>query len=451
MNIKNILYVFSLLICLSCNRYLELKSIKQTAVPDRLEDLEALLANQRTINGNSPGVLEGITDNYYVSRADWAARQENDRNVYTWHPHIQTLPYWDVLYGGPIYYSNVILDQLEQMSPSEEPEKYNRIKGSALFHRAYNFFFLAQLFCDIYSAENLDAPGIPLRSTGSITVPVIRNTIGETYQQIIEDLRLAAELLPTQTMMPIYPKKAAAYAALARVYLLMGDFDNSLFFTNKALSEHHALVDLNKTIDGEAPFKQFNEETIFFSYVTTNFILMNASRVRVDTLLYASYDDFDLRKNHYFKPSTGNNLGSFHFNCFEGRSNNQMVFTGIMTSELYITQAECLVRLGRFEEATESLHTLLRTRFDLSTSPYRLPVLNGDDALSIVLAERRKELVNRGLRWMDLRRLNADGANITLKRVLGDEVFELPPGDPRWILLIPDEVIVRSGLIQNPR
>ncbi|MNT38972.1 hypothetical protein D3C71_1410060 [compost metagenome] len=61
-----------------------------------------------------------------------------------------------------------------------------------------------------------------------------------------------------------------------------------------------------------------------------------------------------------------------------------------------------------------------------------------EDALNKVLIERRKELVWRaGLRWDDIRRLNKEGANISLSRKLGNETYVLKAGSPQFAFPIP--------------
>ena len=72
------------------------------------------------------------------------------------------------------------------------------------------------------------------------------------------------------------------------------------------------------------------------------------------------------------------------------------------------------------------------------------------DALNKVLTERRKELVFRRLRWMDIKRLNKEGANIKLRRNINDRQYSLAPNNLRFALPIPEEVILISGMAQNP-
>jgi len=72
------------------------------------------------------------------------------------------------------------------------------------------------------------------------------------------------------------------------------------------------------------------------------------------------------------------------------------------------------------------------------------------EALALVLKERRKELLFRGLRWMDIKRLNKEGAGINITRVVNGMRYTLEPGDPRFALPLPADVIDASGMPQNP-
>ncbi len=436
----------------SCGDYLNVKPDKRTVVPNSLDDLQALLDNRRLMNGDSPAVSEALADNYYTTFSYWNADNEANRQLYAWHENTQTASAWNALYRGGVYIANVVLDQLSLIEVKDPGfAQANEIRGSALFYRAFNFLMLAQLYCKHYSETDVGEPGIPLRLTAAITAPIRRNTIGETYQRIVNDLRTAADLLPAAAPYPTRPTKRAAYGLLARTYLIMGKYEDAYYCADVCLSYGSDLLDFNRTIQGEAPFKRFNSETIFFNYSTTGFPLMSATRGRVDTSLYASYEDNDLRKSRYFAASTGNNAGSLHFNCFQGDNNGQMVFHGLLTSEQFLIRAECAARIGDVGGALDDLNHLLDHRMD--NEMIQVPIIeqNASVLLDIILSERRKELVNRGLRWSDLRRLNGGGAGITLTRVLGDQIYRLPPADPRWVLLIPDEVIKFSGIQQNNR
>lgn len=99
----------------------------------------------------------------------------------------------------------------------------------------------------------------------------------------------------------------------------------------------------------------------------------------------------------------------------------------------------------------KDLNTLLQSRWESGTYIDKTAA-NANDALLFVLKERRKELVMRGLRWTDLRRLNKDArfAKI-LSRTINGTTYTLLPNDNRYTLLIPQEVLTNSALSQNSR
>jgi hypothetical protein len=69
-----------------------------------------------------------------------------------------------------------------------------------------------------------------------------------------------------------------------------------------------------------------------------------------------------------------------------------------------------------------------------------------------ILTERRKELIFRGLRWPDLRRLNKDGAGVSVTRKLDGQTYTLTPNSLKYTWLIPQQVIdFNPGMPQNPR
>jgi hypothetical protein len=71
--------------------------------------------------------------------------------------------------------------------------------------------------------------------------------------------------------------------------------------------------------------------------------------------------------------------------------------------------------------------------------------------LALILDHRRKELPFRGLRWTDLRRLNKGINSRTLVRKLNGDSYSLGPGNSRYTLPIPNDIIGMTGMLQNPR
>ena len=125
-------------------------------------------------------------------------------------------------------------------------------------------------------------------------------------------------------------------------------------------------------------------------------------------------------------------------------------FTGLATDEIYLIKAECLARKNQVSEALTVLNTLLENRY--KTGEFvPLSAATPTEALNKILLERRKELVWRSLRWTDLKRLNKEGANITLYREINSNHYTLPPNDPKYVFPIPDDEILLSNIDQNNR
>jgi len=72
-----------------------------------------------------------------------------------------------------------------------------------------------------------------------------------------------------------------------------------------------------------------------------------------------------------------------------------------------------------------------------------LTASDGETALAIVLAERRRELVFGGLRWMDMKRLDKEGRMPELQRInrrTGEVLATLKPQGKAYTLQIPARV-----------
>ena len=266
----------------------------------------------------------------------------------------------------------------------------------------------------------------------------------------MEDLHTALKLLPDQTTFKTRPHKTAAYGLLARVYLSMSDYENAGKYADSALQRYNLLLnynDLSKPTPNFNPFLQFHDEVIFHHTANSYTIATTSSSSGfIDTALYDSYNENDLRKQLFFQ-QFGNRYK------FTGRyAGGSSGLSGIGTDELYLMRAECLARQNRLDDAMADLNTLMITRWKTGTF---VPFSAGtqDEALEIILMERRKQLLGRNLRWTDLRRLNLDPRfAVTLTRNVMGQEYTLPPNDPRYTMYIPSaEVLVNQLVEQNQR
>jgi len=443
-----------------CKKYLDAKSNQAFVTPQSLNDLQALLDNSSQINlGQYPGLLEMATDDFFLSYTQLSALTPFEQESYTWSTQMNfdqsaTNQNWLNAFR-PVFISNAVLDELENVDKNDHTFS-QRIEGSALFIRAFSLWNLAQVFCPPYEkGGSNNAPGLPLRTTPDFNVPSVRSTVSETYSKIIDDLKGAIKLLPVKQLYPTRPGKWAAYAALARTYLSMEEYSLAGVYADSCLQIDRTLIDYNTlTPTAARPFAVFHPETIFFSY-SNGASILNPTRANIDTLLYRSYLSNDLRKTVFFQSSTGGNVG------FKGSYSGSLsgtFFNGLATDELYLIKAECLAREGKYLESMTWLNSLLFTRWNTKGgTPFQNVVANSsEEALFKILLERRKELLMRGLRWSDLRRLNRDPRfSKDLIRIIDTGSLKtsyiLKPGSLNYTMEIPADVIRITGMQQNSR
>ena len=351
---------------------------------------------------------------------------------------------WAVPYQQ-VFYANVALetlDNLEEIFPEADG-----LRGEALFHRAHAYYHLLQQFAPAFRKEggNEQLSGIVLKDSPDVNEPAIRSNLMKCYRQVIQDLNEAALLLPDFQLPKTRPSKASAFGMLGRVYLQTFEFPLAAASARKALDYYTDRLDFN-TIDvnSNRPFVQFGKETIFYSEtVTVSFIY--SSQVFVDTVLIKQYAEGDLRLPAYYDEADS---GMY---LHRGRlSGNILAFGGLSTGEIELIAAEGYARSGDEEKARQFLNQLLRRRI----LPENFSAIDaaGGALVKTILMERKKELIGRGLRWPDLRRLNQETEHeVTVKRIKDNQEIILKPNSPYYVFPIPQEEIASSGIQQNER
>lgn len=439
--------VLFLLLCFSsCKKYLEAKSDNRLSTPSNLDDLQMIM--DYVAENNIGTKFSNIaTDEYYITTTVYnGLTVQEEKNGHTWQAQTDALVDWSAQYKI-VFRANTILDNLKVIQNTGQEQKWNYIKGSALFLRAHSFYLLAQLFAKQYNqATSSEDLGIPLRLTSDFNGPSVRSTVLQTYEQMIGDLTESLTLLPENPLYKTRPGKAAAFGLLSRIYLTMGDYANAKQNADKCLHLYNTLLDYNLFSPSDVnPLKRFNDEILFYANTFSPTPLYNFN-AKIDSNLYSTYDSVDLRKTVFFKV---NSDGTYAYKT----SYNEAwfnFFSGIGTDEIYLIRAECNARMNDKEAALQDLNTLLIKRY-AAVSFVPVTTLSLQETLSRILLERKKELIFRGLRWSDIRRLNRDGANITVQRVLNNQTIALLPNDLRTTFLIPVQAVRLSGMQQNDR
>lgn len=443
---------FFLLLFQSCRKdWLDAKPDKSLVVPESIEDYQALLDNFTVFNSAQvSGLAEIGSGDFFLSTASFRSLfSSQEKSAYIWAP---TATFYN---GGEnsdwiagyrrILNNNLILYGIAKIKPSAAQEQsWKEVKGSALFLRAFDFFNLAQEFCVAYAPASAGKDlGLCLRLDYDVNIPSKRSNLQETYDRVLSDLEEAGQLLNANAQFKSRPSKEAVYALLARVYLSMENYERAGYYADLALQIQGGLIDYSKLNAGVSyPISKVNAEIIFqgvFSYG-----IFTASKLTVVPELFNAYDSKDLRRSIFF---TSNANGMTFKGNYSGDKNQ---FCGLATDEMYLIRAESAARSGHVLAALADLNYLRKNRWMGSYAP--IVISDPVSVLEYILTERRKELLFRGLRWQDLRRLNRDSRFAkTLSRVLDDNTYVLYPNDSRYVFPLDEEELRLSGIQQNIR
>lgn len=447
--------VCSILLTACVKDFLDVKRDKGQVIPESLADFRALFENNSMNYFTSHLLGEVGSDDYYILPGQWQSLTDPVlRNAYVWADDIYEGAVgvdWNRGYEK-ILYANFVLEGANKVAETVGNQLFrNELIGAAYFFRGKSFFHLSQLFCEPYDHTNAaEKLGLPLKLNADINEMLPRATLEETYRQLLEDLNKAVWLLPAWSEIDTRPSKAAAYGYLSKVYLQLGDYQQSYLYADSALAIRGDLLDYNE-IDADAnlPFPLYgrgNTEMIFYSQMP-NANILTPSRLIVDSVLYNSYADNDIRKRALFREQQE----QITFKGFYSGI-TAWPFSGLTTAEMLLTRAESAIRLGNSDQAIKDLVRLLSHRIEVGS---QIPIpenISEIELLRLVLLERRKELLYRGVRWHDLRRFKQhDGAEFVLERKIDGVSYQLESNSPKWVWPIPPDVVSFGKVMQNPR
>lgn len=443
--------IFSLLAIFSltgCNKFLDAKPDQRLATIATIKDMQALLDDYATLNYGDPAMGEVYGDNYFLNEDVFNARDEYDRNMYTYAGANIFKPksnVWNNVYTQ-VNVANTILqavaDNQEQLN---NEQALNLIRAQALFFRSKAFYHALSLWTMPYNATQAEAlPGIPLRLNANFSEATTRANMAAGYRQAIDDFQKALSALPHLPTAATRPSKAATYGMLSRLYLQLRNYERAGAYADSCLQIKSTLLDYN-TLNATAnfPIPPLNVEIVFEGRAETASPLVQA-RALIQPELYQMYAANDLRKTIFFRASGNNYL-------FKGNyQGTATFFNGLTTAEMKLTRAECNIRANRISQGLTDLNDLLRYRFKTGTY-VAATGLDQAQALALIKSERRKELIFRSMRWLDIRRFNEEGDGIVLTRMINGKTYTLLPRSKGYALAIPEDVIELSGIAQNGR
>lgn len=348
-----------------------------------------------------------------------------------------------------------------------------RLKGEALFLRAYAHFELFRYYCGNYDANGL---GMPYMTVSSSQLQA-RIKMGPYFQQMVDDITEAKTLLPTSLSDKNRATVAAANALHARIALYMRDWANAETYSTAyinalPLSPRASFADIWKDANtNEVAFQLIRTASVggrigsIYRNTSANASNIGAVVWKPTDKLWDSYDQVnDIRFTAYMKneplllaprqsriiikyegkPAAGatNVYGSTNENL-----NNAKVYR---TGEMYLIRAEARAELGKFTGSNSAESDLNELRAARISGYTPVTFASKEDAINAVMLERFKELAFEGHRFWDLKRRNLPVSRNPIEAPTATSAT-LPAGNFRFVLPIPLTEIQANRLMeQNP-
>lgn len=443
---RNVIYTAGLIAALtafsSCKKYLDIVPVGKV-VPTTVEDFRKEMDGAYTIvvydkglasyrsdeikmNESRSGDVSLLKPNYF-----WDENNGTDLATYNWRANYQL-----------IFYANHIIDAVGGAKEGTQQQK-DQLAGEAYLLRAYTHFNLASLYGKPYNeATAATDKAVPVITKVDLQKATPRNTVKETYDQVIADIEAGLKLVNVdqfETASSYRFSRLSGLALAARVYLYAHQWDKSLAAAKAVLEKKPALVDFNTstslpTVYNAPESLQALEQNYSNGAILTAF---------VSDELYAMYNATgDLRlKIFYGKDSKQNNIV-----LKTGNSNSFRL--SFRVAEVYLTAAEAAAHLRQPDQARNYLNELKKHRLTpdfYQAEVARLAALTGNDLLKEIQDERFRELAFEGHRWFDLRRTTQPKIVHTVK----GKTVTLQAGDPRYTIKIPTDAIANNPLLAD--
>lgn len=316
-----------------------------------------------------------LTDNYKIIKDNGQASPISMYTVDKTHQFSEN-EYW--MFYKCITQANKALAEAAKM---EQTATVKDLEGQLLAMRALYHFDLARIYAHIPSTVsdvNAEQSGIAIVTEVKTPEYVAkRNTLKETYDQIIKDFTDAAELMQDEPVCG-YFSKYAAIALRARAYLYMGEYQKAIDDAETVFgSGKFSLYDIDNY--SKVWLQEGTSESIYELLITSNYTPQRyAIGYYADSegysemgfnpdgklYTYLSQNPQDVRSKMTKNQLTAKSNAAIYPGKFPGRDGNLYVNNPkiIRLSELYLIAAEASVNLNRPKDAAGYINTLLKKR-----------------------------------------------------------------------------------------
>lgn len=467
--------IITALVTASCSDFLSLQpeyEINENSFYKTATDFEtALIGNYAGLQGlhNANIVYLGdlTTDNAEIrwTSPTVAETEFDEMNPTTSNGFLGNI--WSICFST-VSRSNDIISRIDATSFIEADKR--KVKGEALFLRAYAYFYLVRVFGDVPLVE------VAFRSPKEIMeFDMSRKPTAEVYGLIERDLTEAATLLTGVTgMSKSRASVGAAKTLLGKVYLTRQQFDKAASVLKEVIDANTYTLDQNygrlfTNGNDELPESVFEikylsgnvgEGNSFSSIFTPARFdmamfpnnMQGSGRVLPTAEIAASYEPNDRRRSASIGDSvrlvTGRyekDLHGLKFVDFTTGVNGDggINFTSLRYADVILMYAEALNEQNQTEQAHTYIN-MIRTRAGI-------PVLEGlaKDQMRLALEEERQvEFFLEGHRWFDLVRTGR--LQTVMNAYFASRGLAFRVDDHEWVMPIPlRELDINPNLGQN--
>lgn len=385
--------------------------------------------------------------------------------------------YWTAAYRAAAH-ANQALDALDKLK-GLDPDHEKALRAEALICRSYAHFMLVNLFAKSYDPQTAASdPGVPYVKDieRKLIVDYKRNTVAEVYElaekDLLEGIKLKEESSERYySALKYHFNMNATLAYASRFYLFKKDYQKCVEYSNRLLG-----ADFNASF-----MKDFSKVNV--GHPTTNAQRFtdyddpsNLMLSRVDVYAHPFYqigyrmtfgifgqiffnDQADVRAAQSFLGNQARTVVYLpkHNWFIKDNAFPYMITVPFRGEEVFLNRLEALLLLGNTAEVERQLAKYVANRYVQDGAPmtydnyYRvytgtlfLDHTKNETLMKIILDERRREFVDEGLRWLDIRRHKL--LPIQHEDINGN-VYTLT--EDRLLLQIPSDAIA-NGIEPNP-
>jgi len=332
-------------------------------------------------------------------------------------------------------------------------------KSEAKVHRAFDHFLLVNVYAKAYDpATAATDGGICIMDKFDLEAQPVKSTVQQVYDFIQKDLDEAIPNLQATPIDVYHPSLAYAWALKAKVHLFKREFTQAKEAAMKSLSYNDKIFDMVAyTAQGGpntvAVIAPNNPEVLSYTHMTGYNEMNFAYQYVISPELKTLFGTNDARYNLFFNSTNATWLDIGAGTAFWNMAYTKYFYStvGLKTTEVYLMLAECYARESNFTEAAATLNKIRAKRITSGTVNLAVPT-TVKDAVNMVIAERRKELLFGFNRFFDLKRYNLDPDFAkTIVRVfpvvnktVPQQTYTLPPNSRMYIIPFPQDVMMKN-------